>query len=614
MSSGNGLGGIEVVVGPREGSNRLAMVLNDQQEVHRDRVNADSDRDRRRWVNAVAQQLGSQPEALEHLTSQLVERSDESDQRTSAAPSRSRQQRSQADELVLLAEGMEFFHDSAGIAYASFDESGHRETWPLRTKGFKQQLAHRFYSQRGKVPGSQAMQDGIAVLEGKAVFDGPEYEVFIRVAECGDDIYVDLCDPLWRAVKITSERWQLVTNAPVKFRRTQGMLTLPAPEGGGTLADLQRFVNVDQADLPLLYAWLINAAKYRGPFSVLVLVGEQGTAKSTLTRSLRALLDPNKVPLRSEPREPRDLAIGANNCWVLAFDNLSYVRSWLSDSLCRMATGGGYSVRRLYTDDEEALFDSQRPVILNSIEDLATRSDLLDRSIILNLEQIPETRRRTEADYWFEFDRVRPQILGALYDAVSLAIRNLPRVQLERLPRMADFAKWAVAAEPAMGVPAGAFSERYAGNQSSINEIALEATPIASAVATFISRQPVHHWRGTATELLALLSTSVGDAVTRQWSWPKSPRGLSSIVRRIAPNLRRNNISVDFHHSGERIIEIRMVADVCVQSVQCDPGTSPSDSPTPVLSADIEFSPEFEGGRTSDATDASRMIGSPTFD
>src|SRR5262249_20593555 len=153
-----------------------------------------------------------------------------------------------------------------------------------------------------------------------------------------------------------------------------------------------------------------------GPYAVLILTGEQGAAKSTMARLLRWLIDPNAAPLRSQPRDGRDLVIAARNSWVLAFDNLSYLPIWLSDCLCRLATGGGFATRELYTDADEVIFDSQRWVILTSIEDVASRGDLLDRAVILRLPAIPEEKRRTEAAFWVAADAARPAILGALLD------------------------------------------------------------------------------------------------------------------------------------------------------------------------------------------------------
>src|SRR5579872_5121171 len=175
----------------------------------------------------------------------------------------------------------------------------------------------------------------------------------------------------------------------------------PHPGSGGKLDALRPFVNTPtDADWVLLASWLVAALSARGPYPVLVLHGEQGSAKSTTARVLRALVDPSTVPLRSEPKEARDLMIAAKHGWMLAYDNLSHLVPWLSDAICRLSTGGGFGTRQLYTDEDEILFDAMRPVIIDGIEELATRGDLLDRSIILRLPPIPDNRRRPEADFW----------------------------------------------------------------------------------------------------------------------------------------------------------------------------------------------------------------------
>ena len=124
---------------------------------------------------------------------------------------------------------------------------------------------------------------------------------------------------------------------------------------------------------------MLAVLRPHGPYPVLVLSGEQGSAKSTFSKILRALLDPNAAPLRALPREDRDLFIAATNSHLLTFDNVSGLPSGISDTLCRLATGGGFAVRQLYTDQDEVIFDAPRPVILNGIEDIVTRPDLADR-------------------------------------------------------------------------------------------------------------------------------------------------------------------------------------------------------------------------------------------
>ena len=250
---------------------------------------------------------------------------------------------------------------------------------------------------------------------------------------------------------------------------------------------MRSFLNVQSdADFVLVVAWALACLRNRGPYPVIVLSGEQGSAKSTFSAILRALLDPNTAPLRALPREDRDLFIAASNGHVLAFDNVSGLPAWISDTLCRLATGGGFAVRQLYTDQDEVLFDAARPVILNGIEDIVTRPDLADRAVFLTLEPIPEERRRPEAELWAAFEAERPRILGVLLDAVVEGLKRLPETQLPKLPRMADFALWATACETALW-PAGTFWSAYCGNLDEAVEGVIDADPVAAAVRAMMS-------------------------------------------------------------------------------------------------------------------------------
>ena len=251
---------------------------------------------------------------------------------------------------------------------------------------------------------------------------------------------------------------------------------------GGSVETLRSFLNVQSDDdFVLVVAWALAVLRNRGPYPVIVLSGEQGSAKSTFSAILRALLDPNTAPLRALPREDRDLFIAASNGHVLAFDNVSGLPAWISDTLCRLATGGGFAVRQLYTDQDEVLFDAARPVILNGIEDIVTRPDLADRAVFLTLEPIPEERRRPEAELWAAFEAERPRILGVLLDAVVEGLKRLPDTHLPKLPRMADFALWATACETALW-PAGTFWSAYCGNRDEAVEGVIDADPVAAAV------------------------------------------------------------------------------------------------------------------------------------
>jgi hypothetical protein len=290
------------------------------------------------------------------------------------------------------------------------------------------------------------------------------------------------------------------------------------------------------------------------------------------------LLDPNTAPLRALPREDRDLFIAASNGHVLAFDNVSGLAAWISDTLCRLATGGGFAVRQLYTDQDEVLFDACRPVILNGIEDIVTRPDLAERVVFLTLEPIPEERRRSEAELWAAFEAERPLILGALLDAVVEGLKRLPEIRLERLPRMADFALWATACEPALWA-AGTFWAAYRGNRDEAVESVIDADPIAAAVRALMATRTV--WTGTASDLLGALDEAAGDRVVKSKTWPGSPGALARRLRRAATFLRKIGIEIGFGRDGRartRTIHITTVPALLHPEQTGVPPSAPSAS------------------------------------
>jgi len=463
----------------------------------------------------------------------------------------------QADILIELAQAAELFHAPDGTGYADLNINGHRETWPIRAKGFRRWLARRFFEQTGGAPSSEALQSALNVIGANAHFDAPERTVHVRVGGLDGRLYLDLADETWRAVEIDAAGWRVIDNPPVRFRRSAGMQPLPAPVAGGSVEALRSFLNVrSDADFVLVIAWALAVLRDRGPYPVLVLSGEQGSAKSTFSALLRALLDPNAAPLRALPRDDRDLFITAGNGHVLAFDNVSGLPAWISDTLCRLATGGGFAVRQLYSDQDEVLFDAARPVILNGIEDIVTRPDLADRALFLTLEPIPEERRRPEQELWAAFEAERARILGALLDAAAKGLAMRPYTRLAKLPRMADFALWATACETALW-PAGTFCAAYCGNRDEAVEGVIEADSIAAAVRALMARRT--EWTGTASELPSALAEMAGERPAKSKTWPDSPRALAGHLRRAATFLRKVGIEISFERDGRsrtRIIRI----------------------------------------------------------
>ncbi len=453
-----------------------------------------------------------------------------------------------ADILIAFAQTAELFHTPDGKGFADLDINGHRETWPIRARGFRHWLNRQFFEATGGAPSSEALQSAVNVIEARAHFDAPERLVYIRVGGLDGRLYLDLGDETWRAVEIDAAGWRVIDNPPVRFRCAAGMQPLPMPVPGGSVETLRSFLNVQSdSDFVLVVAWALAVLRNRGPYPVIVLSGEQGSAKSTFSGILRALLDPNTAPLRVLPREDRDLFIAAINGHVLAFDNVSGLRAGISDTLCRLATGGGFAVRQLYSDQDEVLFDAMRPMILNGIEDIVTRPDLADRALFLTLEPIPEEGRRPEQELWAAFEAERPRILGVLLDAVVEGLKRLPETQLEKLPRMADFALWATACETALW-PAGTFWSAYCDNRDEAVENVIDADSVATAVRAIMATRT--EWTGTASDLLGNLAEVAGERVAKSRTWPGNPKALANRLRRAATFLRKVGIEISFRREG----------------------------------------------------------------
>jgi hypothetical protein len=517
----------------------------------------------------------------------------------------------QADILIDFAQAAELFHAPDGTGFADLDINGHRETWPIRAKGFRRWLARRFFEATEGAPSSEALQSALNVIEAKAHFDAPERVVHVRVGGLDGKLYLDLGDETWRAVEIDATGWRVIDNPPVRFRRASGMRPMAMPVPGGSVETLRSFLNVQSdTDFVLVVAWALACLRDRGPYPVIVLSGEQGSAKSTFSAILRALLDPNTAPLRALPREDRDLFIAASNGHVLAFDNVSGLPAWISDTLCRLATGGGFAVRQLYTDQDEILFDAARPVILNGIEDIVTRPDLADRAVFLTLEPIPEERRRPEAELWAAFEAERPRILGVLLDAVVEGLKRLPETHLPKLPRMADFALWATACETALW-PAGTFWSAYCGNRDEAVEGVNDADPIAAAVRAIMATRT--EWTGTASELLGALGEMAGDRVAKSKTWPDSPRALAGRLRRAATFLRKIGIEIGFDREGRARTRVIHITSTPNHPMPEQPGTrpsAPSASSAPMPKSNPANGFAAPGGRTV-ANDADGSSGGP---
>ena len=520
-----------------------------------DRIDFHSDKDRRQFLAGA--DLNGRGDVV---SAELIALAGIADADGNQEPERERQP-SQATALVALATelGVELFHDDNGEPYATFPVGDHLETAPAKSKAFRDWLARCYYERHRSAPSSQALQDAQTVLRGRALYEGERRPVHVRLAEHDGRLYLDTGDDDWTVIEIRPGSYDVraAADVPVRFRRPRGMLPLPVPDPDGSLVELLDFLNVDEPDAAtLVLGWLLGIFLQRGGRAILEFTGEQGSAKTTQARVVRRLVDPCTVPLRTAPRDERDLVIAAANGAVVGFDNLSEVKDWFSDGLCRLSTGGGISGRELYTDTDEVVLDAQRPCLLTGINSVVTSSDLGDRTITITLPPIAPEKRRTEAELWAAFDEAHPRLLGGLLNAVAVALANRGAVDLPRKPRLADFVAWVEAAAPALGWEQGDFLAAFEASRRNVDAVAIEAMPIGPAVLRFVATltdADGYQWQGTASDLLARLNADdkVSEAERKDRDWPKRPNRLSNQLRRIAPNLRQLGVWVGWGRGGD---------------------------------------------------------------
>ena len=453
--------------------------------------------------------------------------------------------------------GLEFFHDRWQTAYVTIpvgNPPNHRETWKIESPELKRWVEYVLFKKFGDVSFAPFILERFRLF---ALYEGEEHNVYIRCAQQNGVLYVDMCNPEWQVLRIDRTGWQVIDDPKIKFRRTLGMTSLPQPFRGGDLQELLNYLNIHNGSSILLLAWLTYALRPDVPCPILALSGVQGSGKSTATKILRSLIDPSLAELTGSPRSDRDLKFQLSNSRLIAMDNLSreQITPAISDTLCTAATGGSHRERKYFTNDgSERLFTFQNAIIVNGIEELPQRPDLLDRAILVHLDPIPQDRRRDPTEVMESFDQMQPQLFGALLDIISVGLRNIDHVDLPYSPRMKNFAKWGVAIETALGYKPGTFLAAYRNNIEDANAVAIEASPIAPLVNDFLQDCSIQQERrlrfhGTAHELLTALTAHAEQSrfklVLKHPKFPKAANQLSAEISRIEPNLKKMGVVVE---------------------------------------------------------------------
>jgi hypothetical protein len=420
-------------------------------------------------------------------------------------------------------------------------------------------LAQGFYEAHEKAPSQTALASALNIIEAEAQFKGPEIKLHSRVAHHEGALWYDLCDKLWRAVRITPEGWSVVENPPIIFKRHPHQAAQVEPIAGGDVKEILHFVNITEPEHEILFlACLISFFIPGFPHPMPYVHGPQGSAKSTLSKIVRKIVDPSRIEVLSLPKDNQELAQALSHHHLLFFDNVSYISASVADLLCRAVTGSGFSKRQLYTDDEDIIYTIQANVGINGISLASNKPDLLERSVLFELRRVEKSGRRQERELLEEFEQARPRILGAIFDAIAKALALKPTITVAQLPRMADFALWGCAISEAIGYGKEVFLTTYLHNINSQNEEVLGDNPEAALLISFMENQT--EWTGTPSELLKIIKSIGADKGISENDLPKSANVLSRKLVALKTNLEEAGLKVSRNKGTKRTFSIYKLA------------------------------------------------------
>lgn len=528
--------------------------------------------------------LGKTKQDFDKLLNEAKEYEDKDDEETDEKDAKSE---SLALQLVreIKKEKIVFFHDEYKQGYAALKGDG-REILKLRSRAFKEYISYFMFKKNGRIISADTITNIIQVLEGGALFEGERYDLQIRISKKDEVIWYDLGNG--SIVHIDDNGWTMSDTPPILFRRYPHQLPQVYPETGGNVKDICDFVNLKNEEEKLLFqVYTVASFIPNFPHPIMVLYGPQGAGKTTPLRLLKSLVDPSILKTLSSPDSEREFVQLASHHYFLFLDNISSLPSWLSDSLARAATGDGFSKRELFSDDEDVIYSFQRQIGLNGINLVVEKADLLDRSILLGLERIPKEKRREEQEFWSTFEQVKPKLLGAIFTAISQALRHYDVIKLNSRPRMADFARWGCAITRALGYSEQEFLDAYYKNISQQSEAAIDASPVGTALIAFMEERD--SWEGTASELLTYLEEQAKDIKIniKSHSWPKDPSWLVRRIQLIISNLHEEGLAIERDEVSrpkrihiQKVRENGDIADMTSKSSRNEPEiiTTPSEA------------------------------------
>ncbi len=318
--------------------------------------------------------------------------------------------------------------------------------------------------------------------------------------------------------------------------------------------------NFDVRIQKLIVAYIMAAFYKEGTKPVLLLEGPHGCAKTSGLEIVTGTLDPHGAQLPSLHRSEENLFIYARNRVFAGFDNVSDFKPNISDALCQIATGGSITKRRNYSDDDEFVIPARALLALNGISTGLKRPDLLDRTIKIELQPLPEGERTSMQKIKQRFIEIHPRVLGWLLRATQYGLQNpTPLPAGMQTGRLVDFAQWTYQWAPALGLNPDKLVAAIYENQRGAQAEAIHADTCADFIF-YLLDQNDDFWRGTPTALFEELNEWIDDRLggrRRKGQFPTAPNTLHDWLKRSAPLLETAGVSYDKSRvNNQRLITI----------------------------------------------------------
>ena len=468
-----------------------------------------------------------------------------------------------------------------GIPHALIQIDNHYEVLVIDGSKFEHYLSKLYYDKCEKqVANAEAINNAIRTLGAKAIFECETIPLYLKVAwsQDNDSIYYDLSDANRRCIKITKgQDWKIVDNQfDVLFKRFGHQSPQVEPLRDYDPLILDNFIdslNIKNEKHKLLVkVWIISLLIPEIAKPMLLPFGEKGSAKSTLLRKIKMAIDPSPLDLFSITHSKEEFIQQLAHHYLCFYDNVRIEPRWLSDEVCRATTGAAHSKRKLYSDDDDIPYKYKKILAFAGINIIFSEPDALDRSIRIELERIRDEANIPDARIETELKQMIPGLLGYIFDTISKALELKDSIQLDRLPRMGDFALWGEAIARSIGYEPLEFISTYFENIREQNIEIIEANQFAYAISKFIYYETTS-WISSPQIFIKYLKEYADNNNIDSSKFPKNATSVSRRLNKIKSNLREGlgiEIIVDRITGGKgnkkqmnsAIIKVRRIAPV----------------------------------------------------